>query len=1068
MSKCIKSVFIFLIVFSACEKKSNQSQQSRSTKSSNIVKLNDEGLLRNPDATIINKDSLKTTKAKGRVVSVDQSKPKSNRLLKVKAKRPTYTRFDSASAKEIVPGQANVPKPRSMIIPPSGYQVQFGDTIYAPQVTLSSWPEPKPAQAMRFRDAALYDIQFLDVEQGLPSSYVDAIYEDDLGNMWFGTYGGGVTRYNGSTFTTFTERHGLPVNIIVTILKDKKGNLWFGTDGAGVSKYDGQTFTNYSLAQGFGGIYLETIIEDLEGNIWFGTNGGGLTKYSRGVEDSFTNYSTNHGLAGNNVWATVQDKKGFLWFGTRDGLSRFDGKSFKNFDTSCGLLDNDVKSLFLDDNGNLWIGTEGGLSIFDGEKFINYSKQQGLINNRIWHIEQDINGDMWLGTDGGGVCKMSYKPDFDPDGTSFTFYSQGEGLSYDFIRSIYADINGNMWFGIDGGGVTKFRTNSFTTFTDQKHLSSNSVWSVFQDGNGSMWFGSDLWGIYKYEQGSFSNYMDKEGLLEYSVMDMLEDQSGDMWFATYGAGVFKFDGKTFVGFDEQDGFPHRDVYTMLEDRNGHLWFGTQGAGLVEYDGENFIEYSKKDGLANDRIWNIHESQDGKIWVGTFGGGLSIFDGQSFTNYSEQQGLLNNSINAIYQDTNGQMWIGTDEGINALRYDESAQQFRLYSFTDTDGLVNPITLSLIEDRNQTMWIGTEGGITSLSPEAGSTESYKINTYIQSDGLKGLDVVINSVCLDDQNRIWWGTGKGLTMLDIDNIKPNNSAPVLQLNSLSIGQTFVDFRNLNDESYRATLPFGDRIADSFDDVMPYQNYPINLELHQSLNHLTFNFSAIDWHAPHKVKYQYKLVGLDENWSNLSSNILAEYRNLSYGKYVFQVKAIGTAGIWSDTLTYPFVIVRPWWHQWWARVIYLILALIGVLSFDRWRTVRILTKQKELQENIEDRNRQLEKLVLERTAEIKRQQQITEEANLALEQKVEDRTMELIEKNKKLADYAFVNAHNLRVPVANIKGIIQLFETVQSSEEKIELIELLKGQSNSLDDVLFEIKDMLEKDNYLQNDEG
>ncbi|MCP4216157.1 MAG: hypothetical protein GY765_16025, partial [bacterium] len=95
------------------------------------------------------------------------------------------------------------------MIPDTGYTVQHGDTIYAPRTVIAKQPAPVPAQPPRYKDAAIYDIQYLDVDQGLPSSYIYFTYEDKSGNLWFGTYGGGVSRYDGKSFTSFTEKDGL-------------------------------------------------------------------------------------------------------------------------------------------------------------------------------------------------------------------------------------------------------------------------------------------------------------------------------------------------------------------------------------------------------------------------------------------------------------------------------------------------------------------------------------------------------------------------------------------------------------------------------------------------------------------------------------------------------------------------------------------------------------------------------------------------------------------------------------------------------------------------------------------
>ncbi|MBK6331236.1 MAG: hypothetical protein IPF62_12285 [Bacteroidetes bacterium] len=67
--------------------------------------------------------------------------------------------------------------------------------------------------------------------------------QDKVGNLWFGTTGEGVYRYDGKLFTQFTMKEGLNSNCLYSILEDKDGKFWFGTEN-GVCRYDGKTITN--------------------------------------------------------------------------------------------------------------------------------------------------------------------------------------------------------------------------------------------------------------------------------------------------------------------------------------------------------------------------------------------------------------------------------------------------------------------------------------------------------------------------------------------------------------------------------------------------------------------------------------------------------------------------------------------------------------------------------------------------------------------------------------------------------------------------------------------------------
>ena len=75
----------------------------------------------------------------------------------------------------------------------------------------------------------------------------------------------------GKSFSTFTTAQGLANNIVLSITEDKTGNLWFGTEGGGVSRYDGKSFVNFTTAQGLANNNVLSITEDKTGNLWFGT-----------------------------------------------------------------------------------------------------------------------------------------------------------------------------------------------------------------------------------------------------------------------------------------------------------------------------------------------------------------------------------------------------------------------------------------------------------------------------------------------------------------------------------------------------------------------------------------------------------------------------------------------------------------------------------------------------------------------------------------------------------------------------------------------------------------------------
>jgi ligand-binding sensor domain-containing protein len=184
--------------------------------------------------------------------------------------------------------------------------------------------------------------------------------------MWLAT-GGGVIRWriDEGTNQKYTTEDGLVDNRVEAIARDRQGNLWFGTYHRGVSRYDGVAWRTFTTEDGLAGNTVLAIAQDGQGNLWFGTAGGGVSRYDGAGWRTFT---TRDGLAGNTVWAIAQDGQGNLWFGTAGGgVSRYDGAAWRTYTTEDGLAENTVLAMARDGQGNLWFGTYScGISYYDG------------------------------------------------------------------------------------------------------------------------------------------------------------------------------------------------------------------------------------------------------------------------------------------------------------------------------------------------------------------------------------------------------------------------------------------------------------------------------------------------------------------------------------------------------------------------------------------------------------------------------------------------------------------------------------------------------------------------------
>ncbi len=175
--------------------------------------------------------------------------------------------------------------------------------------------------------------------------WVSEIIEDKLGNIWFSRDGYGVCKYNGQSFTLYTKKDGLVSNNVQEILEDRSGNIWFGSRVAerdnpdssrragegGLSKFDGKTFTHFPEIKGLGKNEVYAIYEDRKGNLWIGANGLGLYRYD-GKDFTLFSKTDRADLMtfGYGIQSLLEDKYGNIWLGLSAGLFRLQGDSIIN------------------------------------------------------------------------------------------------------------------------------------------------------------------------------------------------------------------------------------------------------------------------------------------------------------------------------------------------------------------------------------------------------------------------------------------------------------------------------------------------------------------------------------------------------------------------------------------------------------------------------------------------------------------------------------------------------------------------------------------------------------------
>ena len=555
---------------------------------------------------------------------------------------------------------------------------------------------------------------------GIPNSRqnfaVEALLQDRQGNLWIGTEYGGLSRYDGEVFTTFTTADGLAGNQVNCLLEDRQGILWIGTERGGLSRYDRsetgrEVFTTFTTADGLAGNQVNCLLEDRQGILWIGTEQGGLSRYDgRG----FATYHTQEGLGSRpgghpitalledregRIWAVsdtwpgkvgsvfcaegkgftrvawedsskvgsvvtlLEDREGHLWASTRNGwVGRYDSGRLTGTSSAWGV----VRVLLEDREGYLWAGTQyGRLSRYDGEVLTHFTTEDGLVSDGVNSLLEDRQGNLWFGS-GMGVSRY--------DGKGFTTFTVEDGLETDRVYCLLEDQQGNLWFG-SGMGVSRYDGKRFTTFTAEDGLETDRVHCLLEDQQGNLWglmqYGGQF-GLARFEDGKIVEFFSNEyGLIGTDPSSLLEDRQGNLWVSgavhrTARGGVSRYDGQRFTSFTAADGLAPSAVYSMLEDRQGNLWFGSVEDGVSRYDGERFTILTSRDGLAHNGVRSMLEDRRGHLWFGTQGGGVSHYDGRVFQTLMAQDGLPDDVVRDLLEDRHGDIWMATRKGVARYR------------------------------------------------------------------------------------------------------------------------------------------------------------------------------------------------------------------------------------------------------------------------------------------------------------------------------------------------------------------------------------------------------------------
>ena len=700
----------------------------------------------------------------------------------------------------------------------------------------------------------------------LGSSLINSLMEDSSGALWIGT-SSGVTRYAGGNFQSFSQQNAAPASAVWSMHQDRGGHVWFLAAG-GLTVYDGRHFVGIS---GLPPLDESSImVEAPDRSLWVGTMGG-LYRAADGTR-AFQRIGP-----AVSVQSLALDAHGRIWIGTPQGIASCTA-------AGCEALQaiGNVHAMVFDLQGQVWIGSDKGLFAYDGKKFSHWSTGEGLPSDRINLLMCDREGSLWIGT-AGGIARLA-------NGGLDSFLPR-EGFSSSLVLAFYEDREGSLWIGTESGGIDILRDRKFTSYAAEDGLSDDHVRAVYQDHAGDIWLGTNGGGLNRWMAHGFSAMTAADGLSSNVILAIAGSPEGDLWLGTPD-GLDRIRGKSVTHFTSADGLADDFVRSLYVDASGALWIGTR-RGLSRFKDGKFTTYTALDGLGNDLVGAMLQSHDGALWISTLGG-LTRYDHGLFHNYKEKDGLTNRVVTALHEDSEGTLWIGTNGG--------GLERWRDGRFQSVAAKVTALPLniySILEDASGDFWLGSNIGIARVSREAlnhaldENAARVEVAIYSSADGMKSSEASGGghpAACRMRDGSLWFATLKGVAKVDPAHLARNRVPPLVNIEQVS-----VDDRP-------------EKVADTVT-IAPGQH------------RLAFEYAALSFVAPQKVRFQYRLKGFDRDWVEAAGQRTAYYTNLPPGKYLFEVRAWNNDGVESLQPVSLAIHLQPYFYQ--TKSFYLLLLL-------------------------------------------------------------------------------------------------------------------------------------------------
>jgi ligand-binding sensor domain-containing protein/AraC-like DNA-binding protein len=737
------------------------------------------------------------------------------------------------------------------------------------------------------RELNEYLLRTWTIQSGLPLNTITALIQTQDGYIWVGTHAG-LSRFDGVRFQTFTKQNSpLSNDRITSLYEDANKVLWIGTDGGGLYSCEKGRWQNFTMKDGLSNPHVRTVIGDWQGNLWVGTDYG----LNRMNQDGIRVYTEEDGLYDTIITGLCLDNWGTLWIGTlRSGLARFNEGVIAVYGYEDGLLNPSVLSLASDRLGDIWIGTLEGLYLLrSGEGII-----RPVFDTRytpITSLVEDDQANLWVATMADGLKRMA--------GDNRTGLSTDEGLPDDFVRCLLIDRDKNLWVGTDTGGLIQLRDPLVRNITQDDGIPERAVSAVMEDRQGFLWVGTRNSGLCRMKNDKIIDIFDAQtGISSNKVSVLFEDIPGNLWVGTEDSGLIILRNGRRDRIDSESGLRSNHVTALFQDKKGVIWIGTD-KGLDRFRDGKIDPSAAFADLAGYSVGALLETHDGLLLAGMRQGLFEVSE-KAVKKIELVRDDSGPEIVSLYEDAEGILWIGTN-GDGLLCRDEGETT----AFTTVEGLRDNYIYSIAEDGQGNLWMSTNRGVMRISLKAlndyaGGKIQYLVPSfYDEAEGMAGSQCSGEgqpSVWKDGSGRLYYPTGKGIAVFDPANIGIEKAPPLTVIEAVLC------------------------------DGKPIESHDVPCFSPRSET-LEFHFTAIDFRAPEKIRFKYRLDGQDEEFVYLPADAerAARYVNLAPGEYRFTVQAASNEGVWDEDGAFFAFEILPSFFQ---KPVFIVLIVLVVLS--------------------------------------------------------------------------------------------------------------------------------------------